>query len=351
MLVKDQNNLKICISLGILAIFTLFLGNWEAFVENYYSPKIYPLLSECLRTLSDIFPFNIGDWLYVVLILLILSKLFQRKWVVAGTWIFTAIFVFQLFWGINYYRKGIAAQLKLSKATYSRAEINALTHQLIDSANFYRKWIGQGPIQKMSIEELRTEAQKGFQNATAQFPFLSIQIKSVKNSWLTPVADYIGFTGYYIPFTGEANLRDDLPAILNPYIICHEVAHQLGYASESEASFAGLLAAEASNNPILKYSLYLDLMGYALYEQYLLSAELPYAAFEHLMIDNRKRMDTLVKQDRKEIRDFFNQRKNAISPISNELYDQFLKFQQQAAGIKSYNEVIAWYINYQKTKS
>ncbi len=66
MLVKDQNNLKICISLGILAIFTLFLGNWEAFVENYYSPKIYPLLSEWLRTLSGIFPFNIGDWLYKI---------------------------------------------------------------------------------------------------------------------------------------------------------------------------------------------------------------------------------------------------------------------------------------------
>ena len=62
-------------------------------------------------------------------------------------------------------------------------------------------------------------------------------------------------------------------------------------------------------------------------------------------------MDTLVKKDRKEIKDFFNQRKNAISPISNELYDQFLKMQQQAAGIKSYNEIIAWYINYQKTKS
>lgn len=351
MLVKDQNNLKICISAGILAIFSLFLGNWEAFVENCYAPKIYPLLSEWLRTLSGIFPFNIGDWLYAGLILIIIWKLFQRKWVSVASWIFCILFVFQLFWGINYYRKGIAAQLKLSKATYSGSEINALTLQLIDSANHYRKLLGKGAIPEMSLEKLVAEAQKGFQNASGRFPFLSIQIKSVKRSWLTPVADYIGFTGYYIPFTGEASLRDDLPAILNPYIICHEVAHQLGYASESEASFAGLLAAEASNNPTLKYSLYLDLLGYAFYEQYLLSAQLPYSDFEKMVKENRSRMDTLVKQDRKEIRDFFNQRKNAISPISNELYDQFLKLQQQAAGIKSYNEIIAWYINYQKNKS
>ena len=351
MLVKDQNNLKIGVSLGVLATISLFLGKWEPFVENCYAVKIYPLLSEWLRTLSGIFPFNIGDWLYAGLILLIVRKLFQKKWVSAGIWIFSAVIVFQLFWGINYYRKGIAAQLKLSKATYSRAEINALTHQLIDSANYYRNLIGKGDIKIMTLDQLVIEAKAGYQQASRKFPFLSIQIKSVKNSWLTPLADYIGFTGYYIPFTGEANLRDDLPAVLNPYIICHEVAHQLGYASESEASFVGLLAAEASSNPTLKYSLYLDLLGYALYEQYLLSSQLPYTEFENLVKENSSRMDTLVKQDRKEIRDFFNQRKNAISPISNELYDQFLKFQQQAAGIKSYNEVIAWYINYQKTKS
>lgn len=348
MTVKDQNSLKICVLLGVLAIVSLFLGHWEAFVENCYVAGIYPLLSEWLRTLSGLFSFNIGDWIYAVLIILLIKRLIQRKWVSLWILVFSTILVFQLFWGINYYRKGISAQLQLEKATYSRADINDLTHQLIDSANYYRKQIGQGPIPDMTIEQLVTEAQVAFQNASKRFPFLSIQIKSVKRSWLTPIADYIGFSGYYIPFTGEANLRADLPSVLNPYIICHEVAHQLGYASESEASFVGLLAAEASANPTLKYSLYLDLLGYALYEQYTLSASLPYADFEKIFLENSSRLDTLVKKDRKEIRDFFNQRTNPISPISNELYDQFLKMQQQAAGIKSYNEIIAWYINYQK---
>lgn len=351
MLVKDQNNLKICISLGVLAIISLFLGSWTSFVENCYVPSIYPLLSEWLRTLSGFFPFNVGDWIYATLVLLIIKRILQRKWASLGILIFSTIIVFQLFWGINYYKKGIAAQLNLKKATYTRTEMNVLTRQLIDSANYYRKLVGQGAVPNMSIDELVAEAQKGFQNASRKFPFLSIQIKSVKRSRLTPLADYIGFSGYYIPFTGEANLRDDLPAMLNPYIICHEVAHQLGYASESEASFVGLLAAEASSNPTLKYSLYLDLLGYALYEQYLLSASLPYADFENIVKENRSRLDTLVKKDRKEIRDFFSERKNAISPISNELYDQFLKLQQQSQGIRSYNEIIGWYINYQKIKS
>lgn len=351
MLVKDQNNLKICISLGVLAIISLFLGSWTSFVENCYVPSIYPLLSEWLRTLSGFFPFNVGDWIYATLVLLIIKRILQRKWASLGILIFSTIIVFQLFWGINYYKKGIAAQLNLKKATYTRTEMNVLTRQLIDSANYYRKLVGQGAVPNMSIDELVAEAQKGFQNASRKFPFLSIQIKSVKRSWLTPLADYIGFSGYYIPFTGEANLRDDLPAMLNPYIICHEVAHQLGYASESEASFVGLLAAEASSNLTLKYSLYLDLLGYALYEQYLLSASLPYADFENIVKENRSRLDTLVKKDRKEIRDFFSERKNAISPISHELYDQFLKLQQQSQGIRSYNEIIGWYINYQKIKS
>ena len=100
-------------------------------------------------------------------------------------------------------------------------------------------------------------------------------------------------------------MRKDLPTILNPAILCHEVAHQLGYASESEASFVGYLTAKYSSNPYLQYSMYLDLLGYSLNEQYLLYAKENYAAFEQVVKNNRERMDSLVKNDRKEIRDFF----------------------------------------------
>lgn len=109
MLVKDQNNLKICISLGVLAIISLFLSSWTLFVENCYVPSIYPLLSEWLRTLSGFFPFNVGDWIYATLVLLFIRQILKRKWASLGILFFSTVLIFQLFWGINYYKKGIAA--------------------------------------------------------------------------------------------------------------------------------------------------------------------------------------------------------------------------------------------------
>ena len=42
----------------------------------------------------------------------------------------------------------------------------------------------------------------------------------------------LGIAGLYFPFTGEAIVNgDDLPDTL-PFTICHELAHQAGFARE-----------------------------------------------------------------------------------------------------------------------
>jgi hypothetical protein len=77
------------------------------------------------------------------------------------------------------------------------------------------------------------------------------------------LGNYTGFTCYYNPFTGEAQLNTTIPRFLQPFIACHEVAHQLGYAKENEASFVGYLAAKGSGNALLQYSTYLDIFMHA----------------------------------------------------------------------------------------
>jgi hypothetical protein len=74
--------------------------------------------------------------------------------------------------------------------------------------------------------------------------------------WL---GNYVGFTGYYNPFTGEAQVNTTVPKFLQPFTASHEVAHQLGYAKEMEANFVGYLAASHSTDTLFRYSVYLDL--------------------------------------------------------------------------------------------
>ncbi len=58
--------------------------------------------------------------------------------------------------------------------------------------------------------------------------------------WL---GNYLGFTGYYNPFTGEAQVNTTVPQFLLPNIALHEMGHQIGYAKEDEANFSAYLAA------------------------------------------------------------------------------------------------------------
>ena len=163
------------------------------------------------------------------------------------------------------------------------------------------------------------------------------------------LGDYIGFTGYFNPITGEAQVRSDIPNLLVPYITCHEMAHQLGYASESEANFVGYLTAIASKDLYFRYSAYLELFTYAQSEEILLfGKEKNFKAFEATLLYNRTHLDRLVIKDRKAIRAFFQKRQNRLSPTVTSMYDQYLKLNKQAAGIDSYNEVIGWLIAYQQ---
>jgi len=366
-LIIDEKKIKKTFLLLLGGILTYLAGQSAWFVENWYVAKFYPLWSNFLKKGSDFFPFSLGDFLYAGLIIYFIVQFIKwffrflqshQRLVLFWSGMHRMVqlgligyILFQVFWGFNYKKGGIALQLGLNPTVYNQKEITELTNGLIDSVNYYRRQIGKGTLPVFTKAQLIKEAQIAYSKASIQFPFLNTSIASVKYSLFEPLADYIGFSGYYNPFTGEAHLRNDLPGILNPFIICHEVGHQLGYASESEASFVGFLAAKSSSNPYLQYSMYLDLLSYSFNEQYLLYAKENYAAFEQVVKNNRNRMDTQVKKDRKDIRDFFYNRRNNISPISNNLYDQFLKMNQQMAGIDSYNEVVAWLISYQKKKN
>jgi hypothetical protein len=219
----------------------------------------------------------------------------------------------------------------------------------MDSLNVYRRQIKYTQLPNMSFSEIKQKAYSCYWKLSKDQPYLSYHNQSVKPSLFSGAGDYFGFTGYFNPFSGEAQLRSDIPTILMPYIACHEMAHQLGYGSESEANFVGYLAASQSNDVYFKYSLYLELFTYAQSEEILwYGREKDYKAFDSIIQYNRTKLDTLVKKDRKEIRAFFQRRQKKLAPTFTSLYDQYLKLNKQKAGVKSYDEVIGWLIAYRK---
>jgi len=128
-----------------------------------------------------------------------------------------------------------------------------------------------------------------------------------------------------------------------PYTIAHEMAHQLGYASETEANFIAFVVATEANDPMLRYSMLLQMFTYAQDAQLLLIAGTKgFDAWKAQIAENKAMLSPAVLKDRAEIKAFFVARAGKQIQASNELYDQFLKWNQQAAGLDSYADVLKW---------
>ena len=351
---------------SILLIVAIWVAeNFPLWIENNYSTGLYVIISAWLRILTGWIPFSLGDILYILAsVALLVKTIVAIRSIIKNRWNWNSVglgflklvrffmwiyIVFNILWGLNYSRLGIAHQLQLNKYKYSKQDVTLLTNDLIDKVNACRRAIKDTALPEPSLPSIFNEAKACYKTASANFTFLSYQHQSIKISLYSPLGNYFGFTGYYNPFSGESQVRSDVPRVLIPYIACHEMAHQLGYASESEANFVGYLAASSSADVYFRYSVYLDLFDYAQREEiktYIIDRDT--SGLKNVIIQNRKNLDSLVKNDRKKIRQFFFKRQNNISPIASNIYDQYLKMNKQMAGINSYNEVIGWLLAYRK---
>lgn len=346
------------------AVLITFISYDDGIVESYYSNGIYPIIGKILRFITGIIPFSIGDLGYIIVLVYCfirffffinkLTKASPKPLLMDGfgslIWILLKLYVvFMLCWGLNYSRVGIEKRLDLKIKNYDTVSITMITNELIDSVNILRRKISPNILPVYSRSIILKEAVESYRIIEKANPLFSYSNTAIKETFFTPVSDYVGFLGYYNPFSGEAQLRMDIPNVLIPFVACHEIAHQIGNAGEDQANFIGYLAGKSSKDAYFRYSTYLELLNYALSEQYsLYSVTGNFKRFEHIVKQNRSRMDTLVKLDRKLIRQFFDKRHNKVAPVVSTLYDQYLRLNKQNAGIGSYDLVVKWLIAYKE---
>ena len=338
-------------------------GYFPALVEGWYSIQLYPVLLGIRLWLTAPVPFSIGDLLYIIVFIYLIYKLIDslikiKKEGINGAkvWRASAIVLlvwisFKLLWGLNYDRLGAGHLLKIEQKAYSGAAVNGLVNEIIDSLNSTRKLIIEAKSQVDTLPvgnpaPYFSWAQEAYQRAKTNYSFLPNKAPRVKATLFNPLADYVGFTGYFNPFTAEGQVRTDMPGLELPFVACHETAHMLGFASESEANLIGYLVATKSANPYVRYSAYNEIFTYAQREQLgMMAKQKDSVGFMGAVAQNRARLDTLVKQDRKAVRRFFNRHRSSVAPIMSGVYEQYLFLNKQNAGLKSYDEVIGWLID------
>ena len=335
-----------------IKIFSLFPDA----VEQYYSNGVYPLISRAQRLLLGWIPFSIGDILYfiaglylllkvVALIKVIVRKkmnstylLRTGKSVVCG--ILAVYIFFNVLWGLNYNRSGIAEHLGLTQQEIKAPDLLAVMEQIVVRLNELDSAarLNRQPLEKKrNLFEGSISSYTRLEKLNQRFHYST---PSVKPSLYSYLGNYMGFTGYYNPFSGEAQVNTTVPAYIQPFVTCHEIGHQLGYAKESEANFAGYLSASSSDNPAFRYSAYFDLYLYGRRYVYLQDSI------------QGKQLDSLlrpgVKKDIRDLRDFVKRHANPVEDFIDLVYGEYLKANEQPSGRVSYSEVIVWVIAYYK---
>lgn len=348
---------RLLISLLIVSILLKVFSLNPVWVERYYTFGFYPVVSRFMRGLLGWVPFSIGDLLYFIAfgwliwkswkIFRLLAKRQLKEylsWTVFSKYlklVLSIYIVFNLFWGLNYDRQGIAKQFGLEVKQYTPSDLYELTAALQKQLNLCATKVDS--LKRLPLNDnqtLFTQGVAAYENASKKYPFLVYHQPSIKPSLLTFAGRYFGFTGYYNPFTAEAQIKTDVPVFTKPFILCHEIGHQVGYAKENEANFSSFLTGRVSDNVEFRYSVYYDMYTYAMSDLFIYNPL--------CFIDLKKSEHPQVKKDIKTYRAYILKSRNAVEPVMSIAYDRYLRMNNQPHGKESYNEVVGWLIAYMK---
>ena len=191
----------------------------------------------------------------IVLATLVLVFVFKGSLVQWLGWVLAAVsIVFCLHtgvYGLNYYAGPIEDDLRLDMVDYTQSELEEAAEFYRDKANTIAVQLPrdeQGIVKYSSFEELAERAGTGFRNLVLDrsFSIYGGDYTPVKALGWADMYSSMGITGFTCFLTGEAAVNPQIPAISQPFTICHEMAHRMCVAHEDAANISAYLACEAS---------------------------------------------------------------------------------------------------------
>jgi len=349
---------KRIITIVILAVVYFLLQLLEGYptiIERYYSTRVYPGICHIFHPVFNLFPFSIGDILYLVAIVFIVyyvvklfRLLFKKQFKPAGLLALTMVIIFQIvvlsfsfLWGLNYYRPSAGERLKLSDSDYTTQQLYNLAQLAIDSANATRSRVTTADLQQdnQTIIQTAVKAVQAMSDSSRDFYTYDPDIKL---SLFTPLLNYLGTSGYYNPFTTESQINYQMPVFLKPFVACHELSHQMGYGAEDEANFVGFLVGIRSNDRLLQYSAWHEVVDECMGDLHVRDST--------LQINLKKRVLPIVHQDFVAERTFWLSHTGPIDMVSSMFYNDFLKANNQPNGLQTYNRMVRLVMSWEKER-
>jgi hypothetical protein len=255
------------IVLAALALATGLLAPARATIELAYSTGLYPVIDRAARSVTDLFPFSLGDALFVALIAAFAVGLWatlartvatRRGWALLAfarrtIVVLAAVYLwFLASWGWNYLRVPVAEKLVLHQERTNEDAVTALANRTLGELNRYAE-----PAHRETHDGAETAAllRPAFEAVIARLgdrtAFSAPPAKPTIFEFFMKASGSQGFTN---PWTHEIDLDGSTFPFERPATFAHEWGHIAGFADESEANYISVLTCTTSADPLLRYS-------------------------------------------------------------------------------------------------
>lgn len=272
MIPKKFYNILIAIGVFFCSFLFVRIISFTSFPDKIF-PKINTVFSKSLYSLSEKFPFSVGDFFYILLMLGCLSYLLyvfriirSKNWEILRKTLTRLVYfmvfffwIFQLIWGFNYYKKPIAENYNTENITVD--ELKLLAEMYFMRSVFLREQVGEdenGVFKfQLTQNEINLNLQRSASEIKLKYPeihFIAPTLPNIKSSLFSKMFSYLGVSGYYIPFTAESQYNAKMPDTKLLFTQFHETAHQWGFAPENEANFVGYLLGKESGDVEMNYA-------------------------------------------------------------------------------------------------
>lgn len=249
---------------------------------DWHVKVLFPLSVNLYGRLMSVFPFSVGEIMIVLGVLLLLAALvllpvhilaakhgagrFTGGFYRAFAWILLVVFMVMT-WNcfILYHASEFDEKYMTEKADrgYTDAELALVRDHIVEKLNELTEEMERDQEGYLVYEgDLTEEAILAMQALGEEYEQLSGYYPRTKAIRASGFLSQQYMTGYYFPFSMEANYNSAMYVVNMPGTLCHELAHLKGFIYEDDASFIGFLACIQSEDPFFRYSGYMSVLAY-----------------------------------------------------------------------------------------
>ena len=349
-----RRHVLLLVSVGLIALHLLTRGNHTLMV--FLSERLVRPLHRALGTLNARAPFSVAELLialavfsslvYIIYQIVQLIRKGERTARLYRTLVtllsaLTAVYaLFCLLWGVYYYADDFAEKSGFENKEISAEQLESVTRYFADMANEYAARVprDENGLCASDRGKILAQSPEVFAETEKQYPCLAGPPLAAKGVLCSRVMSYLDFSGFFFPFTAEANVNTDMPVCDLAATVAHELSHQRGVAKEQEANFTAVLA--CLNYADADYVYSACLLAYTHLGNALYSADR--AAWE----ETYGKLSDEVLRDLLARRDYWRQFDTPVQTASNTVYENFLYSYDQELGLKSYGACVDLLVNY-----